>query len=182
MKRSHIAGVIVLLALAGLFLVFLRPAQLGGDTYFMVAYGGSMQPAINIGDIAIIKRVDPSQIHVGDMLTFHQSRQIVTHRVVEVLPNGDFITKGDANNAPDTEPVPKSNVIGKVVFIVRYVGYVLYYAGTFWGLVFLVWIPAIALIVMEVRSILKARAKELRKQKEEQTSKEPRKDGDLGSE
>lgn len=159
MKRLHIIQVIIVLALAGLFLVFLRPAQLWGDTYFMVAYGGSMQPAINVGDIAIIKRTDPSQIHVGDMLTFHQSRQIVTHRVVEVLPNGDFITKGDANNAPDLEPVPKSHVIGKAIFIVPYVGYVLHYAGTFWGLMFLVWIPACVLIIMEVRKILKARRK-----------------------
>jgi signal peptidase len=159
MKRIHIIQLIVVSVLAGLFLVFLRPAQLGGDTYFMVAYGGSMQPAINVGDIAIIKRTDPSHIRVGDMLTFHQSRQVVTHRVVEVLPNGDFVTKGDANNAPDMEPVPMSHVIGKAVFIVPYVGYVLHYAGTFWGLVFLVWIPAIALIVMEVRKILKTRRK-----------------------
>ena len=159
MKRSHIIQVILVLTLLSLFLIFLRPAELGGDTYFMVAYGGSMQPAINVGDMAIVKRVDPSQIHVGDMLIFHQSRQVVTHRVVEVLPNGDFVTKGDANNAPDMEPVPRSHIIGKAVFIVPYVGYVLHYAGTFWGLVFLVWIPAIALIGMEVRKILKTRRK-----------------------
>ena len=159
MKKLHIAGIIVVLALAVLFLVFLRPAELGGDTYFMVAHGGSMRPAINVGDLAVIKRVNPSQIHVGDMLTFHRRRQVVTHRVIEVLSNGDFITKGDANDAPDTEPVPKSDVIGKAIFIVPYVGYVVHYAGTFWGLVFLVWIPAAALIAMEVRSILKARAR-----------------------
>ena len=159
MKKLHIAGIIVVLALAVLFLVFLRPAELGGDTYFMVAHGGSMRPAINVGDLAVIKRVNPSQIHVGDMLTFHRRRQVVTHRVIEVLFNGDFITKGDANDAPDTESVPKSDVIGKAIFIVPYVGYVVHYASTFWGLVFLVWIPAAALIAMEVRSILKARAR-----------------------
>ena len=160
MKKLHIVGVIVLLALAGLFLVFLRPAELGGDTHFMVAYGGSMRPAINVGDLAIVKHVDPSQIHVGDMLTFHQGRQVVTHRVVEILPNGEFVTKGDANNAPDLEPVSKSRIIGKAIFVVPCVGYILHYAGTFWGLVFLVWIPAAALTAMEVRSILKARRKD----------------------
>jgi signal peptidase len=160
MKRFHIIQVILVLTLLSLFLIFLRPAQLGGDTYFMVAYGGSMQPAINVGDLAIIKRVDPSQIHVGDIIAFHQSRQIVTHRVVEILPNGGFVTKGDANDAPDIEPVPRSHLIGRAVFVIPYVGYVLHYAGTFWGLVFLVWIPAVALIAMEVRSILKVRRKE----------------------
>lgn len=154
MKKSHVIEIAIILTLAGLFLAYLRPVQIGGDTLFMVVYGGSMQPEINGGDLAIVKNVDPREIVVGEVITFYTDGKFVTHRVVDVLPNG-FVTKGDANNAPDIDPVYSNNVIGKVVFVVPYFGYVIHYAGTFWGLVTLVWIPAAALIALEIKNILK---------------------------
>lgn len=155
MKRLHIE-VIVILALAGSILAFMRPVQVGGDTLFMVVYGGSMTPAIKVGDLVIVKEVDPSLIGEGEIITFQKEGKIVTHRVFDVLPDG-FVTKGDANNAPDIGPVYNVDVVGKVVFVVPYVGYVMHYAGTFWGLVFLVWIPATALVAIEIRNIARTR-------------------------
>lgn len=67
----------------------------------------------------------------------------------------------------------RSIVIGKAIYVIPYVGYVLHYAGTLWGLVFLVWIPAAALIAMEVRSVLKARCKESEKADGEKASPTP---------
>lgn len=153
MKRSHIIEITIILAAAGLFLAFLRPVQFGGDTIFMVVYGGSMQPTIKVGDLAIAKNTDPWKIAMGDVITFYMEGKLVTHRVVEIMPNG-FMTQGDANNAPDMDPVYSSELIGKVVFVIPYAGYVMHYAGTFWGLVFLVWVPAVALIGMEAKKII----------------------------
>jgi len=152
MKRSHIE-LIVILTLAGSFLVFLRQVQIGGDTLFMAVYGGSMHPSIKVGDLAIVKHSD--LIAEGDIITFNIEGKIVTHRVVDILPEG-FVTKGDANNAPALNPVRLNELIGKVVFVVPYAGYVVHYAGTFWGLGFLVWVPAVALIGMEIRNIIKS--------------------------
>ena len=153
MKRSNIIQITIILAIAGLFLGFLRPVQFGGDTFYMVVYGGSMQPAIKVGDLAIVKNMDSWEIAMGDIITFYMEGKFVTHRVIEVLPNG-FVTQGDANNAPDMEPVYSSDMIGKVIFVVPYVGYVMHFACTFWGLVFLVWVPAVGLIAMEFRKVI----------------------------
>ena len=152
MKKSYVA-LIVLLALSGLFLAFLRPVQVGGDTFFMVVYGGSMSPAINLGDIAVVKHSD--DIGVDDVITFYDGGNSVTHRVVEVLPYG-FLTKGDANNHTDIKPVYSNNVIGKVSFVLPYIGYVIHYAKSFWGLVFFIWIPGGALIAMFVKKLIKS--------------------------
>lgn len=153
MKRIHIKAIMIL-ALVVAFLAFLRPIQIGGDTLFMAVYGGSMHPSIKVGDLAIVKRSD--LIVEGDIITFNAVGKIVTHRVVDVLPEG-FVTKGDANKAPDARPVRLDDLIGKVVFVVPYAGYVVHYAGTFWGLVLLVWIPTAALIAMEIKNIMRAR-------------------------
>ena len=52
------------------------------------------------------------------MIAFYGARDsasIITHRIVEnrVLM-GEFITKGDANQTEDMNPVPYANYIGKV--------------------------------------------------------------------
>jgi signal peptidase I len=78
------------------------------DGYQAVAMQtGSMAPAIEPGDLAIIRRTEPSAIRVGDAITFQapiSGSPIVTHRVVSVdhSPAGpSFHTKGDANQSPD---------------------------------------------------------------------------------
>jgi len=50
----------------------------------------------------------------------------VVHRVVEKRQkNGEFsiITKGDNNNTVDQEPVTEQQIIGKVIYKIRYIGY-----------------------------------------------------------
>ena len=50
----------------------------------------------------------------------------VVHRIVEKKQkNGDFffITKGDKNNAPDKDEVNENQLIGKVIFKIKYLGY-----------------------------------------------------------
>ena len=50
----------------------------------------------------------------------------VTHRVVK-KEEGTFITKGDANKNADPIPVAKSQIIGRVVFCLPYLGYIIYF-------------------------------------------------------
>ena len=76
---------------------------------------GSMKETIQIDDIIIIK--EENRLHKGDIITFFQDDQIITHRIIEILDDGNFITKGDANNSKDSK-VYKQNVIGKVVKII----------------------------------------------------------------
>ena len=96
---------------------------------------GSMEPALPVGALALVRIVEPEEIRVGDDATFYERRnnQIkdVTHRVVEVLDPVDehdeilFVTKGVANEDIDSEPRAASQLIGKVIGHLPYVGIVL---------------------------------------------------------
>lgn len=66
----------------------------------------------------------------------------------------------------------KENVIGKLILTVPFIGYLGYFVRTPIGFILLIIIPASLIIIIEIRNIVK----ELKKQ--EQTSKEPRKNGD----
>jgi len=90
-----------------------------------VVGSGSMSPAICTGDIVIVKNVDPSEIHVGDIIQYYSDQgYTVTHRVIKIeeTPEGlIFTTKGDANDVPD-KPFKADRIIGKVVFVIPKLG------------------------------------------------------------
>ncbi|EOT2960074.1 signal peptidase I [Clostridium perfringens] len=93
----------------------------GFRTYSILS--GSMEPEINTGDLAIVKSVDAEDVKVGEIITFKYEGKVVTHRVVKKNEEG-FITKGDNNNANDTEIVGREDLIGKVLFHMPFLGYV----------------------------------------------------------
>ncbi len=89
---------------------------------------GSMVPAFSPGDIVLVAGVTPSSIKIGDIIEFRsQSKINIVHRVVEIEgENGVkyFVTKGDANDARDTDPVIPENVVGKVIMVIPKIGWV----------------------------------------------------------
>jgi signal peptidase len=88
--------------------------------------GSSMDPALQTGDVAVVREVPPAEVQVGDIVRFRHEGVHVIHRVVEVqqAPEGPvFITQGDANNRLDP-PVPAERIEGKVVFVIRKVGWI----------------------------------------------------------
>jgi len=89
---------------------------------------GSMSPMMDAGDVVIIAKVPGDIIKVGDVIQFRKVEGItVMHRVIEIQKTEGskfFITKGDANNEPDDEPVIPQNVVGKLVLTIRKIGWV----------------------------------------------------------
>ena len=94
----------------------------------IVILGGSMKPAINVGDIVIVSKVSPSSIEPGDVIQYYREGiGVITHRVVAVkYIDGklNFVTKGDAMDEPDPWLVPSDFVIGKVIFVIPKLGWV----------------------------------------------------------
>ena len=87
---------------------------------------GSMEKELCPGDIAIIKKCKPNDVNVGDIIEYKMEGYTVVHRIAEKKQkNGDFyfITKGDNNNAPDRDDVKEDQLIGKVIFKIKYLGY-----------------------------------------------------------
>ncbi|MEM2847268.1 MAG: signal peptidase I [Zestosphaera sp.] len=97
----------------------------------LVVVSGSMSPALNVGDVAVINtRVSPSDVVEGDVIAFYLSRDIIIHRVVRVLNTSSgikYLTKGDANENPDPFRVSQSALLGKYVFKIPLVGYLWIY-------------------------------------------------------
>jgi signal peptidase len=165
-KIIKIATIISIATIIAIFLLFYRPVSLAGDTRYEPVYTGSMEPAIPVGSVVVIKPVDPETLKIGDIICFKLSQPTsITHRIINITDQG-FITKGDANNAPDQWIVKNENVIGKAIFTIPFIGYVGYFVRTPTGFILLIVIPASLIIIMEIRNIVK----ELRKQKQEQTS------------
>ena len=116
------AAVLLAVALVGVRLVGLKP---------FVVLSGSMEPTYHVGSLIYVKSVDYKELEVGDPITFMISENtVVTHRIIEVLPDEEdpeiirFFTQGDANDVPDGASVHYKNIIGKPVFSVPYLGYV----------------------------------------------------------
>lgn len=87
---------------------------------------GSMEKELNVGDVVIIKKCNSNDVNVGDIIQYQMEGYTVIHRIIEKKQkNGEFsfITKGDNNNTPDKDEVKENQLIGKVVFKIKYIGY-----------------------------------------------------------
>jgi signal peptidase I len=120
----------------------------GGYRSFLVQ-SGSMEPTILIGDI-VVAQEQPSYSQ-NETITFKdESGRVVTHRIIKVVNKKQFKTKGDANRSEDEALVNKENIIGKVVFTVPKLGYLVGFSKTPLGLIILVLVPALGLIIDEL--------------------------------
>lgn len=87
---------------------------------------GSMEEELSIGDIAFVKKCTANDISKNDIIEYQMDGYTVIHRVIEIdQKDGRFtyITKGDSNNAEDKDPVLEEQLIGKVIFKIKYLGY-----------------------------------------------------------
>lgn len=158
-KASKWTGNILLaLVVLALFFFFLGP-HLVGISFFTI-YSGSMSPVIPVGSVIVVKPVTASSIGLGDIITFStgaDEKSIVTHRVIEIMDGGgiqNFRTAGDANEGPDNQIVGQEDIIGKVWFHVPGLGYLSSFVSTRMGFIWLMAVPALCIILMEIRSII----------------------------
>ena len=127
--------------------------------HFSILRGGSMEPAIDIGSVAVIQPVEAQTIAVGDIIEFappSATNGTTIHRVVEVVDEGgslQFRTKGDANETADPYLVPAQNVEGGVWLCVPYLGHIIDDIRTPLGRALLFGIPAFLIILLELKSI-----------------------------
>jgi signal peptidase len=98
------------------------------ESPLMVVSSGSMIPVLNVGDIILVRGVDPSSVTVGTIIIFHSPDDYTTpivHRVIAIDHEGSLIffeTKGDNNPVPDNWRVPSVNLMGVYVAKLPYVG------------------------------------------------------------
>lgn len=73
---------------------------------------GSMQPALQIGDVIIVKK--SNNYSERDIITYSNGLTTITHRII-AINNDKVITKGDSNEVDD-KPINKEQIVGKFFF------------------------------------------------------------------
>ncbi len=113
-----------------LVIVVLAALVSGLFPHYMIGVGSdSMNPKIKKGDAVILEKVkDPKKLKEKDIIAYYNSdrNKVIIHRITEVTTaDGEtvFVTKGDANNAADSNVVVMSQVRGIVRAKIPYIAY-----------------------------------------------------------
>lgn len=146
---------IIFLILLILVLLLFVPNFVGFKTFSVIS--GSMEPDIPVGSLVYTKSVEFEDIEIGDVISYKLSEDtMVTHRVNSInAENNTLITKGDANDDVDGSEVQKSQIVGKVIFTVPYLGYMAIYSRTPLAIVAVCIIVAVLITVNMLPGILK---------------------------
>lgn len=122
-----LAWTMILAAVAVLTVAVLVPRLAGATPYTVLT--GSMSPTYPPGTLVVVKPIDAADLGVGDVITYQIESgrpEVATHRIISRGVNGKgehwFRTQGDANGAPDPEPVRAEQVKGRVWYAVPYLG------------------------------------------------------------
>ncbi len=133
------------------FLVIIFSANIFGSWRSFTNKSDSMNPAIDRGSLTIVKSFP--KYNVGDAISYYakngDQEEIITHRVIDIGGNV-YTTKGDANNVADRELVKPRLIIGKVVFIIPYLGYAIAFAKSLIGTWLCIIIPAMIILGSEL--------------------------------
>lgn len=149
--------VTVAIIVIGLFLI-LTLFPIKGNYQVKVVLSGSMEPTIHTGSIVVTKPA--KQYKINDIVLFGKdtkndiptTHRIVSDRAVEGVLL--FTTKGDANNSPDTTEIKQSDIHGKVLFTVPYMGYFIDFVKKPIGMIVVIVFPAIYIVFDEIRKII----------------------------
>lgn len=142
---------IIVIVLAGSVAV----ANLLGYTPYVVE-SGSMEPAIPTGSLVFISKNEKDSVGLDDVVAYEfigqRSTFMVTHRIVGT-DGANWITKGDANENVDANPVSPEQIVGKYAFHIREAGYVYASIGQKGFIMIAAWIVLLNVINVVVASV-----------------------------
>lgn len=160
-------GTLLLIGTIVLCIPLTVPKLLGYEMYTVIS--GSMEPEIPVGSLVCIKNSVPEEAQSGDIVAFYggkDSAAIITHRVVENhVVVGELITKGDANETNDMNPVDYDNFIGTVELSIPGLGLAAQMITSFEGKMAAAGVLGLALILYSISTLLDGKTR--KKQREE---------------
>jgi signal peptidase I len=99
-----------------------------GGRIARIADTGSMEPQLTVRDLAVFIEVGAAKLRKGDIIIYHKDSPLshlfhargpgvfICHRIIRIRMDGSFETMGDADVAPDSSHVQRSQIVG----VVRY--------------------------------------------------------------
>jgi len=148
---------------------FLHPDEVPGFLGYkpFIVLSDSMLPTISSGDLVLVKEVDVEKLEQGDVIAFREGTSVVTHRIVEVMNEGDakrFRTKGDNNNVADPLLVRPEMVEGVYLLGIPGLGRAAMFIQTPVGMTLVIALPLILFVAYET-----VRRKRVDREREERT-------------
>jgi signal peptidase len=116
-----------------------------------------MEPKIHTGSVVTVQ--EETNYNIGDVITAKMPEtpsETYSHRVVnkETLDGQvAYTTKGDANDSTDPDVVYQYNVVGKVLFSIPVIGYVMNFAKQPAGFILMIVVPTIIIVSSEINNI-----------------------------
>lgn len=125
----NVIGTLILIAVIATSIPLAVPALLGYEIYNVTS--GSMEPTLPVGSVIYVKPVEPETVQSGDIIAYYVDAVVVTHRVVENrFVEGEFVTKGDANEMEDFTNTHYRDLIGVVMYHFPFLGdYLMIYSN-----------------------------------------------------
>lgn len=126
---KRIMEIIAIILIYNIILIIV--SSINGKDFSILGYKAyivdtnSMEPTINVGDIVIVKKVKEDKLKQGDVITFTEEGEVITHRItkVEREENGtQYVTKGDNNNTEDTFKIRYNDIIGEEILTIPQLG------------------------------------------------------------
>ena len=172
----------VLCTLVSLKSITGRDASVFGLRCFYLV-SGSMEPSIPVGAAVIVRKAPSNVYREGDVITFRSYEQAIygmpnTHRIVGVVEEGGrtlYVTKGDANNHVDMEPVSTEQIYGKVIWntgSMQWLGTLLGLLTTPMGFMAIIMLPLLGISVVLMRDFTKEYKKALESAAKERIEEE----------
>lgn len=120
---------------------------------------GSMEPFLHVDDCVIVQQINPAELRKGDIIAYvSQDGMIagltVMHRIKECLPDGTFITQGDATPVPDEQPVYPEQIQGKFIRKSRFFSWLTSFADFRKSLLLLVMCMTSVMSFYEARTVM----------------------------
>lgn len=124
----------------------------------------SMEPQISVLDAVVTMRKDVKKIRKEDVITFISKDSshygvIITHRIVGIFENNDgtvsYRTKGDNNNVEDQTLVNYNDILGKVILVIPYIGYLQQFLTTPQGWILVIVVPCVLIIGSDIIKLAK---------------------------
>ena len=135
-------------------------ARLAGFTPLIVQ-SDSMAPTFYAGDMIVIRECEPSDLRVGDVITFHtiinNEYALNTHRIAEIRENGEsrsYVTKGDNNVVEDTHVISNGDIVGQYMGKVPGLGKVMTFLSSTVGFLLVIVLPMLLFFIYQIYHLI----------------------------
>lgn len=162
-----IVCVVLIVAIQKVFYKDKIPNVLGFE--ILQVLSGSMSGEFEAGDAILIRKIsNEKDLKVGDVVTYRDGKNLITHRIIDVTETEgelQYTLKGDANNTIDKEKITFKDIEGRYIFKITWMGKLVDIINTPIGMTMLVVIPILLIIFFITKDKKKEIKKNMRKEK-----------------